>query len=315
MLTLNDTNISLDRREPGSDIDFISHAHSDHTAAVRSSKMLLASSETVQLIERASGKEVARPESCKGVRLLQAGHMLGSRQLCIDDQSTGRRIVYTGDFQMESSKTARPIEITNADTVILDSTYCEPWIEFESKQDVEQQIKGWVQKELDKGIVLFTAYAMGKAQELIAILNEIGVAPIVSKRISRVCSVYSKNGISLDYASVYDQESDYESIMKGGFVGITDARDLEPLRSSLKDVHNKNVSTAVVTGWSKVFRFNTDAQFPFSDHADFRQSLDYINATGAKNVYTYGQNSGRFAENLQKLGYDAAPFSLYSGKK
>lgn len=315
MLTLNDVNISLDRREPGSDMDFISHAHSDHTAAVRSSKMLLASGETVQLIERASGKEVARPETYKGVRLLEAGHMLGSRQLCVDDEATGRRIVYTGDFQMERSKTAKPIEMTNADTVILDSTYCEPWIEFESKSQVESQIKEWVQKELDNGIVLFTAYAMGKAQELIAILNEVGITPIVSKKINRVCGVYKKNGISLDYASVYEEGSDYDSIMKGGFVGITDSRDLDPLRTSLKDIHNREVSTAVVTGWSKVFRFNTDMQFPFSDHADFKQSLDYINVTGAKSIYTYGPNSGRFAENLQKLGYDAAPFSLYSAKK
>lgn len=315
MLTLNETNISLDRREPGSDIDFVSHAHSDHTAAVRSSKMLLASDETLQLIERASGKQVARPDTCKGVRLLEAGHMLGSRQLCVDDAATGKRIIYTGDFQMESSKTARPIEITQGDTVILDSTYCEPWIEFERKEDVEAQIKEWTQKQLANGIVLFTAYAMGKAQELIAILNEAGIAPVVSKRISRVCGIYTKNGINLDYASVYDEGSDYESIMQGSFVGITDARDLAPLSSSLSGIYNKAVSTAVVTGWSKVFRFDTDMQFPFSDHADFKQSLDYINATGAKSIYTYGPNSGRFAENLQKLGYDATPFSLYSAKK
>ncbi|MDE1869126.1 MAG: hypothetical protein KGH60_04150 [Candidatus Micrarchaeota archaeon] len=315
MLTLNDTNISLDRREPGSDIDFVSHAHSDHTAAVRSSKMLLASDQTIQLIERASGKQVARPETYKGVRLLEAGHMLGSRQLCVDDASTGKRIIYTGDFQMEGSKTSRPIEITQADTVILDSTYCEPWIEFEKKEDIEAQIREWTQKELDKGIVLFTAYAMGKAQELIAILNDAGITPIVSKKISRVCGIYTKNGIGLEYASVYDEGSDYESIMKGGFVGITDARNLAPLRASLSEIHNRDVSTAVVTGWSKVFRFDTDMQFPFSDHADFKHSLEYINSTGAKNVYTYGPNSGRFAENLQKLGYDATPFSLYSAKR
>lgn len=315
MLTLNDTNISLDRREPGSDIDFVSHAHSDHTAAVRSSKMLLASDQTIQLIERASGKQVARPETYKGVRLLEAGHMLGSRQLCVDDASTGKRIIYTGDFQMEGSKTSRPIEITQADTVILDSTYCEPWIEFEKKEDIEAQIRDWTQAQLEKGIVLFTAYAMGKAQELIAILNESGITPIVSKKVSRVCGIYTKNGIGLKYASVYDEGSDYESIMRGGFVGITDARDLTPLKASLSGIHNKQVSTAVVTGWSKVFRFDTDMQFPFSDHADFKQSLDYINATGAKSIYTYGPNSGRFAENLQKLGHDAAPFSLYSTKK
>lgn len=103
--------------------------------------------------------------------------------------------------------------------------------------------------------------------------------------------------------------------MSGNFVGITENRDLGSLRQSMKNVYNKEIFTAVVTGWSKVFRFDVDMQFPFSDHADFKQSVDYIEATGAKSIYTYGPNSGRFAENLQKLGYDAAPFSLYSAKK
>ena len=51
MLSLNGINISLDRRESGSDIDFISHAHSDHASAAKASGHILASSQTIQLIE------------------------------------------------------------------------------------------------------------------------------------------------------------------------------------------------------------------------------------------------------------------------
>lgn len=46
-------------------------------------------------------------------------------------------------------------------------------------------------------------------------------------------------------------------------------------------------------------------QFAISDHADFPQSIDYIEATGAKYIYTYGSSDALFARNLSKKGYIA----------
>ncbi len=44
--------------------------------------------------------------------------------------------------------------------------------------------------KLEKGIVLFGAHIIGRAQELIHILNEVGIDPLVDERICRANEVY-----------------------------------------------------------------------------------------------------------------------------
>lgn len=309
MIQSNNVRVSLDRREPDSDVDFVSHAHTDHLGAVRSSKSILASVETIQLIEHVRNRTISNIADASSFKLIEAGHMLGSRQLCIDDCDSGKRITYTGDFQTVRSKTSKPIEVLDTDTLIMDSTYAESFVRFDDKYEVESAIQDWTLRRLRSGMVIFSAYAMGKAQELISILNEIGIRPIVSRKISTVSKVYTNNGIRLDYSSAYDSDSYYSTLVRDNFVGITDSRDLATLKEGLRIAHGKNVYTAVATGFAKMFRFNTDAQFPLSDHADFGQSVDYIESTRAKNVLTYGPNAESFARNLRAEGYDSVPFS------
>lgn len=315
MIFHNNIRISLDRKEADSDMDFVSHAHSDHVAAVRRSRSILASAQTIQLIERTQNLSIQNRAEYDNVslRLVEAGHMLGSRQLCIDDRIGGNRITYTGDFQTVKSKTSNPIEILDTDTLIMDSTYSESFVRFDDKFEVESALQDWTLKRLNDGIVIFSAYAMGKAQELISIFNAAGIKPIVSRKICTVSSVYVKNGIPLGYSSAYEPDSDYSSIVRGNFVGITDSRNLALLKAGLERAHNKKVYTAMATGFAKMFRFNTDAQFALSDHADFHQSVEYIEATKAKKVFTYGHNATSFARNLAKEGYDSEPFSDYRG--
>ena len=308
MIQSHNLRISLDRREPNSDVDFVSHAHTDHLGAVRSSKSILASTQTIQLIEQSQNRSIQNRAEHHGFRLLEAGHMLGSRQLCVDD-CEGSRVTYTGDFQTVGSKTSSPIEIIDTDTLIMDSTYPEKFVKFDDKYEVESVLQDWTLKMLDRGIVIFSAYAMGKAQELISVLNDVGIRPLVSKKISRVSKVYQQNGVRLNYCSAYDSESNYDESLKGNFVGITDGRDLLSLKAGLEFAHSRKVYTAVATGFAKIFGFNTDAQFPLSDHADFKQSVEYIEATGAKKILTYGPNAPSFARNLCKEGYDSVAFS------
>ena len=310
MIESNNVRISLDRRERESDIDFISHAHTDHLGAARSSKGILASQQTMDLIESAYGLSVRNRASCaENMRLLEAGHMLGSRQLSVDCEKAGARITYTGDFQTSKSRTARRIEAVDSDVLIMDSTYADSLLRFDDKEEVESALQDWTIGKIRKGIVIFSAYAMGKAQELIAILNEVGIKPLVSRKISRVSMVYQANGVRLDYSSAYDSDESYGSLIRDNFVGITDSRGLASFKAGLQAAHNKRVYTAVATGFAKIFRFDTDAQFALSDHADFSQSVEYIEASRSSKVLTYGPNAGQFAANLSRDGYDAEPFS------
>ena len=311
MIQIGGTRISLDRREAGVDFDFISHAHSDHTSAAKSSKHVLASDQTMQLMKQVYNLDMGSVAENAGMRLLESGHMLGAKQLCVDVADSNERVVYTGDFQMQKSKTTKPIEVVDAECVIMTSVYPDPGVVFDDKGEVGAQMQDWTRERLRNGIVLFSAYAMGKSQELIALLNDAGIKPVVSKKIYGINEVYQKNGVELDYATAYGLDGDFKELMNGDFVGVTERRDLDVLAHELSSAHNKTVFTAVATGFAKMFRFGTDAQFGLSDHADFSQSVDYIETAKAKRVLAYGGNCEKFVENLRKEGYNAMPFSDY----
>ena len=311
MLSVNGLKVSLDKRERGSDIDFISHAHSDHTSAAKSSKHVLASDQTVQLMKQVYNLDIGSVTENTDMRLLESATCWAPRQLCMDLADTNERVVYTGDFQMQKSKTTKPIEVVEADCVIMTSVYPDPGVVFQDKYEVGAQMQDWTGEKLKHGIVLFSAYAMGKSQELIALLNDAGIKPLVSRKIHGVNGVYQKNGVELDYAPAFGADGDFKEMMNGDFVGITERRDVDVLAHELSVAHNKTVFTAVATGFANVFRFRTDAQFGLSDHADFSQSVDYIEAAKAKRVFAYGSNCERFVQNLCKKGYDAHDFSEY----
>ena len=309
MIHVGEYALSLDRREKGSNIDFISHAHSDHISAAKSSKRILASGATKDLLLAINEiKPQLDVETPRFMKMINAGHILGSKQIVINDENAGTKMVYTGDFQMQQSKTCERIEIESADTVIIDSTYHQPDVTFDDRAEVEDAIRYWTDMKLNDGIVLFGTYALGKAQELVSILNENGILPIVSKKVSRVNRIYQKNGVKLDYASAYENNDDYHKLLKGNFAGVVENSLLNNMKVTLSELYNKRVYTAVTTGFAKMMKFNTDVQFPLSDHADFKQCMDYINATGAKKVLTYGSNKLELAHSLLEAGYNAMPF-------
>ena len=71
--------------------------------------------------------------------------------------------------------------------------------------------------------------------------------------------------------------------------------------------YGKAVFTAVATGFAKIMRFGTDAQFALSDHADFYQAVEYIDKVCPEKIYTVGKGRKTFAQNLANEGYNASP--------
>ncbi|MDE1870366.1 MAG: hypothetical protein KGH71_05300 [Candidatus Micrarchaeota archaeon] len=304
---IDNYDISLDLAHTVSNLSFVSHAHSDHTNRAKKGASILASVETKELIETRKGVGLRLAEIPTNIKLLDSGHILGSKQLYIDSPEFGYSVVYTGDYQMQKSPTASKIQINQADVAILDSTYPDPNMVFDPREEVIDTIQYYVNRKIENGIVIFGAYSLGKAQELINVVNQIGITPVVSKGISRLNGVYKKFGIDLKFESVYNSESNFEQLVRNNFVGIVESSRLQELGRKLSSIYNKRVFTAVATGWAKAFRFGTDVQFALSDHADFRQSVEYLQATNPKMVYAVGKEAKMMASNLSKAGYNANP--------
>src|ERR1043165_9169407 len=71
--------------------------------------------------------------------------------------------------------------------------------------------------------------------------------------------------------------------------------------------------TAILTGWAVDpncrYRYQCDAAFPLSDHADFPDLVELVKRVEPKKVYTLHGFAADFAQTLRELGYDAQALS------
>ena len=308
-INVRNLNISLDCREQGSDINFVSHAHSDHTSGAGRGKKVLASKETIELMETRGKRGMEHIQSLDSTSLINAGHVLGSKQLYAEPEELGASILYSGDFQMQAPSVAEPIETRHADILIIDSTYPDPSTHFPERGKVIEEISGFISSQLDCGIVLFGAHSIGKAQELIRIANDSGIIPIVDKGIHLVNQVYLRHGVELNYASFYKDEEELAQAVERNFIGITTMSSLNKTAALLGSLYKKKVYTAVATGFASTFNMRTYAQFVLSDHADFAQATEYIRKCSPSRIYTRGSQESalKFARNLSEAGFPAIP--------
>jgi Cft2 family RNA processing exonuclease len=266
-------NIGLDSRS--GDIPFISHAHSDHTSGLKRQPKVIATPETIELAGMKA--EIVMPE---GISMLQAGHMLGARQLAME--CDGERTVYTGDIALKPNIFGWKAEIPKCDRLIMEATYGNPDYIFPPLDDVYKEIWDWV-KENDSSNLVIGCYALGKTQEMIGILNEAGITPIITERAEQFTSIYEKHGVKLDRIAVGTEET--EEAMSRRFVAIVPMNKAKIyFASRLEQAFERKTLCAVATGWALHYRFNTDASFPLSDHADFDDLVQYIEQSGAKKV-------------------------------
>lgn len=285
---------------------FVSHGHSDH---LRRHHQVLVSTGTALFYEQKfGGAEVLavpfnEPFSVNGctVELFPSGHMLGAAQILIED---GWRIVYTGDFKLEKGETAEQAQTKLCDILIMECTYGLPKYVFPPREEVTEEIVRFVEQILnDGGVPVLFAYSMGKAQEVMKLLSHRNVLMMVPKSVYEIAKLYEQAGVTF---------SDY-GLFTGG-----DLRDTVLIgpwsmrRLGLLDGITK-VRKAALTGWAlepaAPRRYNVDAAFPLSDHADFDGLLKYVRTVQPKKVYTV-HGPRRFWTYLRGVGYDAEPLPL-----
>ncbi|BCS90908.1 MAG: mRNA 3-end processing factor [Candidatus Micrarchaeota archaeon] len=293
--------ISIDGSTDIYSIMFVSHAHADHIRYIESRAKIISSERTYDL---ASARRRLKAERFipRNIELLPAGHILGSTQLLLHNYAMGLDIIYSGDFNLASNPVAEKIIIKEADVLIIDSTYYDPSIRFEDREDVYERIIEFVESKRDSFIV-FRSYSLGKAQELIYIMNKAGIVPYVDSNIAKINEVYNKNGFCLRY-----QHIDLKDLEPN--VIIYSKLNVDILKSYIKIRYNKDVYTAVATGM--IYRYGlmrNDYGFGLSDHADFYQAIDYINSVNPRLILTYGNDKVKFARYLKAYGYNAIPFS------
>jgi metallo-beta-lactamase family protein len=140
-----------------------------------------------------------------------AGHILGSAiiELRVTDGDRRRTIVFSGDLGRDSSPILRdPTPLTHADAVVVESTYGN-----REHGPHDEAIDGLAtaigEVAADEGVMLIPAFAIGRTQEVIWVLDEL----IRRRRIPRVplyldSPMASKaTTVYVDHPEVYDEET------------------------------------------------------------------------------------------------------------
>lgn len=295
----------LDARRPR-DLSFISHAHSDH---VGSHARAIVTRETAELCrERFSSKSDVDYEvhelgetftvgeaTCE---LLSAGHILGSSQLFLNHD--GQTLLYTGDFKLRSGHTHPRCQTRNCDILVMECTYGRPRYRFPDRAEVEAELIARCAAALEQGQTpVVYAYALGKAQEIIAALNRAGLALQLHGIIARICEAYERLGIDLGPWKRYERGT-----TKGHVLIVPPDARRTPMIHSLFPRFD-----IAVTGWAidagTKFRMGVDLALPYSDHADFPELMEYVERTEPARVYcTHGFPD--FVHYLRREGVNAS---------
>jgi Cft2 family RNA processing exonuclease len=291
-LQCNGLTLGLD--DPGGDLSFLSHAHKDHSAGMKRQKRIIASPETLELVGLEPSRS-ARPDAVNA-KLLDAGHMLGSRQLFLEED--GKATVYTGDICLRGNIFGHKAEIPRCDRLIMEATYgSDPAYRFPDHETVYDEIRRFIESNGNSNILL-GCYEIGKAQEMVKILNDrCGVVPVVNESTEEICSVYGRFGIKLDRLVIGTDEA--EEVMNRRFVAIVPMRHAKRyFANKLADAFGKDTLCAAISGWALTQSYDTDAAFPLSDHADFHELREYVVQSGAKEVEFFCGDGRRLLESL-----------------
>jgi Cft2 family RNA processing exonuclease len=279
---------------------FVSHGHTDHIARHSAG---LATPATVALVAQRLGHTRLTPcdlgvsleRAGHRISLASAGHVLGAAQIVVDAPD-GQRLVYTGDFSVRPRHSLTPAAPIHADVLIMECTYGQPQYVFPPDEEVYAQLRSFVERTLNDGVTpILLAYALGKAQETMALVRDWGYPVVVHPSIARLAAVYRQQGVDLGDYTVGT------ALVSPGQVLIAPPN---ALRERLPPRHR----TLYLSGWaldhSAKYRFGVDEALPLSDHADYSELLDFVTRAAPGRVYTT-HGPPTFADHLRRRGLRA----------
>jgi len=283
---------------------FVSHAHSDHIANHRETILsentarLMAARLPGQRIEHQLpfGTEIDFRNAT--ICLLPAGHILGSAQIYIETE--GESLLYTGDFKLRPGKSAEAAAWRPADTLIMETTYGLPKYQFPPTEQVISDLTKFCVEALDDGhIPILFGYSLGKAQEILAALQGSGLRVQLHPNVYKMTKLYEELRQPLPQFYLYDPASVHGSVV----ICPPDANRTRLVQQI------KNRRTAILTGWAlqpgAIHRYQCDAAFPLSDHADYPDLIRYVGLVSPRKVFTVHGFAHEFAEDLRRRGIDA----------
>lgn len=273
----------------------ITHGHSDH--ARPGHEHVLATPETLAIMrtrmgeERAGGflQKLAYGEALKikgvTVRLVPAGHVLGSAQVVMEYQ--GSRAVVSGDYKRQPDPTCAPFEPVRCDVFVTEATFGLPVFHHpDPAGEIEKLLRSHAL--FPERTHVIGAYSLGKSQRLIACLRRRGYdAPIyLHGAHANLCALYETLGVAL--GDLRPATAAQKAQLKGAMVLAPPAAVGERWGRRLEDP-----VVAQASGWMRIRQrakaAGVELPLIISDHADWDALLATIKETQAPEIWvTHG---------------------------
>ena len=258
----------------------VTHGHADHARGGHGET--IATPETLAIMElRYNTREGVVPvQYGETIRLpggvdatyVPAGHVLGSAQILLEH--SGERVVITGDYKRRADPTCAPFEVTPCDVFISEATFGLPVFTHPPIADEMAKLLSALDSD-PGGSVLVGAYALGKAQRVIAELRAARhTNPIyLHGAMEKMCRLYEEHGVDLGELRLVADHSKED--MQGSII-------IAP-PSALNDRWSRrlpNPVTAMASGWMRVRgrarQRGVELPLIISDHADWNELTETI---------------------------------------
>ncbi|MFL6830684.1 MAG: ligase-associated DNA damage response exonuclease [Sphingomicrobium sp.] len=270
----------------------ITHGHSDHARAGHGA--VLATAETLAIMEVRCGPQNGRAapydETVRvgevDVRFVPAGHVLGSAQIVLEHK--GERVVVSGDYKRRSDPTCPCFVPVPCDIFITEATFGLPVFRHPDTGSEIDRLLHRLHSDPSR-CVLVGAYALGKAQRIIAELRARGHHdPIYFHgAIERLNQLYESFGVEL--GELRPATGAAKAEMAGHIV-------IAP-PSALNDRWSRRLPdpvTAMASGWMRIRQRarqqNVELPLIISDHADWDELTMTIRELAPTEVWiTHGR--------------------------
>src|ERR1044072_4531358 len=283
---------------------YVSHAHRDHIAPHQE---IIVSQRTARLMQSrlpAGRTEHVLPfgerRTVHGVdlMLLPAGHIFGSAQCFLF--AGNETLLYTGDFKLRPGKSAEQAEWRKADTLIMETTFGLPRYRFPPVEQVIEQITAFCRETIDDGgVPVLLGYSLGKAQEILCSLDGAALTPMLHGSVYQMTRIYEQFGQSFCKYLRYKPND-----VAGKVLICPPSANHSQM---LEKIGRKRV--AMISGWAvdpnAIYRYQVDAAFALSDHADYNDLLRYVDLVKPRRVLTLHGFAASFARDLRERGIEA----------
>ncbi|HTH96631.1 MAG TPA: ligase-associated DNA damage response exonuclease [Stellaceae bacterium] len=293
----------------------VTHGHSDHARPDQTH--VLATPETLAIMKLRLGERAGRRHQALGygetirigevdLKLVPAGHVLGSAQAVLEYRS--QRVVVSGDYKRRLDPTCRPFEVVPCDLFVTEATFGLPVFRHpDARQEIDRLLHSV--RLFPERCHLVGAYALGKAQRVIATLRACGYdAPIyIHGGLLAMCDLYQAHGVEL--GELRHVTGVPKSQLEGQIVVAPP--------SAMNDLWSRRLPDPLVafaSGWMRVKQRarqrGVELPLVISDHADWDELVQTMRDVQAPEIWVTHGGEEALMRQASLMGLKARALSL-----